>query len=389
MNIIETDHTYVANTYKRFDVALVKGKGARAWDDQGREYIDLGSGIAVNIFGYGDEEWKKAVTAQLDALPHASNLYHTEPCGKLAQILCERTGMKKVFFANSGAEANECAVKVARKYAYDKYGDESHSTVITLKNSFHGRTISMLSATGQDHFHQYFGPFTPGFVYADANDLSSVRALSEQYGCCAVMVEMVQGEGGVMPLSYGFVKGISQLCKEKDMLFIVDEVQTGNGRTGRLFSYMNFERQPDVVTTAKGLGGGLPIGACLIGERAEHTLSYGDHGSTFGGNPAVCAGAISILERLDDALMQSVREKSAYIIDKLNGARGLKSISGMGFMLGIDTQRPAREIAEACLKRGVLVLTAKTRVRLLPPLTITMEELDKAVSVLREEIERV
>ena len=389
MNIIETDREYVANTYKRFDVALVRGSGARAWDDQGKEYIDLGSGIAVNIFGYGDEQWKQAVINQLDTLPHSSNLYYTGPCGKLAKMLCERTGMKKVFFANSGAEANECAVKVARKYAFDKYGDESHSTVITLVNSFHGRTLGMLSATGQDHFHQYFGPFTPGFVYAQANDLKGLQKLAEEYNCCAIMAEMIQGEGGVMPLSYGFVKGISQLGREKDLLFIVDEVQTGNGRTGRLFSYMNFERQPDIVTTAKGLGGGLPIGACLIGEKAEHTLSFGDHGSTFGGNPAVCAGAISILERIDAKLLSDVREKSAYIIDRLNGAKGLKSISGMGLMLGLETERSAAEIAKACLNRGVLVLTAKSKVRLLPPLTIGYAELEKAVGILKEEIERI
>ena len=389
MNIIQTDHQYVAGTYKRFPVALVRGKGAIAFDDEGRRYIDLGSGIAVNCLGYGDEQWKNAVKAQLDQLPHASNLYHTQPCARLAQMLCERTGMKKVFFGNSGAEANECAVKVARKYAFDKYGDESHSTVITLKNSFHGRTLGMLSATGQDHFHQYFGPFTPGFVYADANDIKSVRALAEQHPSCAVMVEMIQGEGGVMPLDYGFVKGIRQLCDEKDMLFIVDEVQTGNGRTGRLYAYMNFERQPDVVTTAKGLGGGLPLGACLIGEKAQNTLGYGDHGSTFGGNPVVCAGAISILERLDERLMQNVRERSAQIFDALNGIKGLKSISGMGLMLGLETERPAIDIVNACLQRGVLVLTAKTRVRLLPPLTITKEELAQALSVLKEEIERV
>ena len=389
MSLRDLDSLYIAPTYKRFPVALVRGEGSLAWDEDGKEYIDLGSGIAVNIFGYGDEKWKQAVTAQLDALPHSSNLYHTEPCGKLAKMLCERTGMKKVFFANSGAEANECAVKAARKYAYDKYGDESHSTVITLKNSFHGRTLGMLSATGQDHFHRFFGPFTPGFVYAEANNLSDVKRLSEENGCCAVMIEMVQGEGGVMPLNYGFVKGIWQLCKEKDMLFIVDEVQTGNGRSGRLFSYMNFERQPDIVTTAKGLGGGLPIGACLLGEKAENTLGYGDHGSTFGGNPAVCAGAISILERIDDALLQGVRQRSAFIVDKLNGAKGLKSISGMGLMLGLETERSAGEIAGACLARGVLVLTAKAKVRLLPPLTIGFEELEKAVSILREEIERV
>ena len=388
MGIIETDRQYVANTYKRFNVALVRGKGARARDENGKEYIDLGSGIAVNIFGYGDEEWKKAVAAQLDCLPHSSNLYHTEPCGTLAKMLCERTGLKKVFFGNSGAEANECAVKVARKYAFDKYGDESHSTVITLKNSFHGRTLAMLSATGQDHFHKYFGPFTPGFVYAEANNTQELKQLADENGCCAVMLEMVQGEGGVMPLNEEFVKYAAALCAEKDMLLIVDEVQTGNGRTGKLYSYMNFGVKPDVVTTAKGLGGGLPIGACMIGEKAEHTLGFGDHGSTFGGNPAVCAGAVSILGRIDDALLNEVSKKGEFIREKLSGAKGLKGISGMGLMLGIETSGSAAEIAAACLENGVLVLTAKTKIRLLPPLTISYDELEKAIGVLREEIEK-
>ena len=387
MDIISASNTYLADTYNRFDIALVRGKGARAWDENGKEYIDLGSGIAVNVFGYGDEEWKKAVTSQLDMIPHTSNLYHSAPAAKLAQLLCEKTGMKKVFFGNSGAEANECAVKLARKRAFDKYGDESHSTVITLKNSFHGRTMAMLSATGQEHFHQYFGPFTPGFAYAEANDLRDVKRIIESTGCCAVMLEMIQGEGGVMPLKYGFVKGVRQLCDENDMLLIADEVQTGNGRSGRLYSYMNFERPVDVITTAKGLGGGLPIGACLIGEKAADVFGHGDHGSTFGGNPAVCAGAVSILSRIDDKLLQGVRDRSAIIFDMLNGAKGVEAISGMGLMLGIKVSGNARTICEKCAERGVLALTAKDRVRLLPPLNIDTEDLKAAVGVLREEIE--
>ena len=387
MDIISASSTYLADTYNRFSIALVRGKGARAWDENGKEYIDLGSGIAVNVFGYGDEEWKKAVTSQLDMIPHTSNLYHSAPAAKLAQLLCEKTGMKKVFFGNSGAEANECAVKLARKRAFDKYGDESHSTVITLKNSFHGRTMAMLSATGQEHFHQYFGPFTPGFAYAEANDLRDVKRIIESTGCCAVMLEMIQGEGGVMPLKYGFVKGVRQLCDENDMLLIADEVQTGNGRSGRLYSYMNFERPVDVVTTAKGLGGGLPIGACLIGENAAHVFGHGDHGSTFGGNPAVCAGAVSILSRIDDKLLQGVLDRSAIIFDMLNGAKGVEAISGMGLMLGIKVSGNARTICEKCAGRGVLALTAKDRVRLLPPLNIDTNDLKTAVGILREEIE--
>ncbi len=387
MDIISASNTYLADTYNRFDITLVRGKGARAWDENGKEYIDLGSGIAVNVFGYGDEEWKKAVTSQLDMIPHTSNLYHSAPAAKLAQLLCEKTGMRKVFFGNSGAEANECAVKLARKRAFDKYGDESHSTVITLKNSFHGRTMAMLSATGQEHFHQYFGPFTPGFAYAEANDIHDVKRIIENTGCCAVMLEMIQGEGGVMPLKYGFVKGVRQLCDENDILLIADEVQTGNGRSGRLYSYMNFERPVDVITTAKGLGGGLPIGACLIGEKAAHVFGHGDHGSTFGGNPAVCAGAVSILSRIDDKLLQGVRDRSAIIFDMLNGAKGVEAISGMGLMLGIKVSGNARTICEKCAERGVLALTAKDRVRLLPPLNIYTEDLKTAVGILREEIE--
>ena len=382
MNIFETDKNYVAGTYGRFPVALVRGKGASAWDADGKKYIDLGSGIAVNSFGYADDEWVSAVTAQLNALPHTSNLYYTAPCAQLAEMLCTRTGMKKVFFGNSGAEANECAIKVARKWGLDTHG-EGHSTIITLKNSFHGRTIATLAATGQDSFHTNFGPFPGGFVYAEANNLADVRRLAEANACCAVMMEMVQGEGGVMALDMEFVKGVEALCREKNMLLVIDEVQTGNGRCGSLYAYMSYGVQPDVVSTAKGLGGGLPIGACMLGERVENTLTPGTHGSTFGGNPVACAGAVSILSRIDGALLESVKEKSAYIVSQLENAPGVKGVSGMGLMLGIETEKPAKEVVSACLEKGVLVLTAKTKLRLLPPLTITMEELEEAISILK------
>lgn len=381
--IFEKDKEYVAGTYGRFPIQLVRGKGALAWDVNGKEYIDLGSGIAVNALGIADDEWIAAVTAQLGALPHSSNLYYTSPCAELAEMLCERTGMKKVFFGNSGAEANECAIKVARKWGLDTYGT-GHSTIITLKNSFHGRTIATLTATGQDTFHTNFGPFPEGFVYATANDLADVRRLAEENACCAVMLECVQGEGGVLALDQDFLSGVEALCREKGMLLVIDEVQTGNGRCGALYSYMRYGLHPDVVTTAKGLGGGLPIGACLLGERVEHTLTPGTHGSTFGGNPAVCAGAISILRRIDDKLLAGVREKSDYIVSELSGAEGVKSVSGLGLMLGIETVRPAREVVERGIERGVLALTAKTKVRLLPPLTITMPQLQEAIARLKD-----
>ena len=383
MNIIETDKKYVAGTYGRFPVQLIKGKGAIAWDDTGKQYIDLGSGIAVNSFGYADDAWIAAVTAQLNALPHTSNLYYTEPCAKLAEALCQRTGLKKVFFGNSGAEANECAIKVARKWGLDTYG-EGHSTIITLKNSFHGRTITTLTATGQDVFHTNFGPFPEGFVYAEPGNLADLARLADENACCAVMLEVVQGEGGVVALPQEYLDGVQALCREKNMLFIVDEVQTGNGRSGELYAYMTYGLKPDVVSTAKGLGGGLPIGACMLGERVENTLTPGTHGSTFGGNPAVCAGALSILSRIDDELLSGVREKSAYIVNELTGAPGVKSVTGLGLMLGVESERPAREVVDRCRERGVLMLTAKTKLRLLPPLNIGMDELKQAVSILKE-----
>lgn len=386
MSITSNDKQFVANTYARFPIELVSGKGAILKDSNGKEYIDLGSGIAVNIFGVADDEWQKAVTHQLSVLPHTSNLYYSEPCSTLAELLCERTGMKKVFFSNSGAEANECAIKVARKYAFDKYGDENHSTIITLKNSFHGRTIATLKATGQDVFHTDFGPFPEGFVYAEANNFDDVKKFVDTDKCIAVMMELVQGEGGVCKLDENFVKSVAELVKKKDMLLIIDEVQTGNGRTGELYAYMHYGIQPDIVTTAKGLGGGLPIGATMLGENVENVLTYGSHGSTFGGNPVSCAGACNIIKRIDDKLLNEVKEKSAYIFSELEGAKGVKSVSGLGLMIGVETEKPAKEVANACIEKGVLVLTAKTKVRLLPSLNIDWDDLKKAIRILKEVI---
>ena len=386
-DIFSIDNEYVAHTYGRFSVALVKGKGADIWDVEGKKYIDLGSGIAVNIFGIADDEWQKAVTEQLGKLQHTSNLYYTEPCAKLAELLCKRTSMKKVFYGNSGAEANECAIKAARLYSFNKYG-EGRSTIVTLKNSFHGRTITTLAATGQDVFHTKFGPFTEGFVYCEADNTEQLRQLVEENNCCAIMFEVVQGEGGVHVLSKEFVAEIAKLAKEKDLITIVDEVQTGNGRTGKLYGYMNYDIQPDVVTTAKGLGGGLPIGVCMLGEKMKDVFTPGTHGSTFGGNPVCCAGAYSVLSRVDEKLMSEVAEKSAYIRSELEDATGVESVSGMGLMLGIETQRPAGDVIKEAMEQGVLVLSAKTKVRLLPPLNISMEDLKTAIAILKEVIAR-
>ena len=386
MSITEIDKQYVANTYARFPVELVSGKGAILKDSEGKEYIDLGSGIAVNVFGVADDEWLTAVTNQLSTLTHTSNLYFTEPCSTLAKMLCERTGMKKAFFGNSGAEANECAIKVARRYAFDKYGDESHATIITLKNSFHGRTIATLTATGQDGYHTHFGPFVEGFVYAEANNADDVRRLAEENNCTAIMMELVQGEGGVCKLHKEFVDEVKKIADEKDLLIIVDEVQTGNGRTGSLYAFQQYGFMPDIVTTAKGIGGGLPIGVAMLGEKVENVLIPGSHGTTFGGNPVCCAGACNILSRIDDALLDEVKAKSEYIFNEFEGAKGVKSVSGLGLMIGIETEKEAKEIVNACMKNGVLILTAKTKVRLLPPLNIGWDELKKAVAILKEAI---
>ena len=369
------DKEYVANTYARFPVEPVSGKGSLVWDEAGKEYIDMGSGIA-------DDAWVAAVTEQLGKLQHMSNLYYTEPCAMLAKMLCERSGMKKVFFCNSGAEANEGAIKAARKYAAEKKGPEYY-TIVTLENSFHGRTLTTLAATGQDHYHELFQPLTPGFVHAPANDLEAVKNAALQAKAAAVMIECVQGEGGVIPMEKAFVQGLADFCKKEDILLLVDEVQTGNGRTGELYAYMNFGVQPDVVSTAKGLGGGLPLGAVLFGEKTEFTLGAGDHGSTFGGNPVCCAGALSVLGRIDDQLLKEVKEKSAYIFKTLEGAPGVESVSGMGLMIGIKTVKPAGDVVRACMENGVLCLTAKDKVRLLPALNIPMPVLEKAIEVIK------
>ena len=386
MKDIQTiDKQYVANTYARFPISLVSGKGSLLKDAEGREYIDMGSGIAVNGFGVADEAWKEAVTAQLDRLPHTSNLYYTEPCALLAEQLCLRTGMKKVFFGNSGAEANECAIKAARKYAAEKKGPDCY-TIVTLVNSFHGRTLATLSATGQEHYHELFQPLVPGFEHIEAGDLEALKALGEEKKLAAVMIECVQGEGGVIPLSREFVAGLAEYCARHDVLLIVDEVQTGNGRTGKLYSYMHHGVMPDVVTTAKGLGGGLPLGACLLGEKVEFTLGYGDHGSTFGGNPVSCAGALSILGRIDDALLEGVKTRSERIFTALQGAPGVEAVTGMGLMIGIQTTKPVKDVLAKCTEKGVLCLSAKDRLRLLPALNIPMELLEKAIAVILEAV---
>ncbi len=376
------DKEYVAGTYARFPVEIVSGRGSLVYDENGKEYIDLGTGIAVNTFGMSDEEWVKAVTEQLGKFQHTSNLFYSAPCANLAKLLCERTGMKRVFFSNSGAEANETAIKVARKWAADNKGAE-YSTIITLKNSFHGRTITTLAATGQESFHKDFTPMTPGFVHAEANDLASVEALLNEYQCAAVMFELVQGEGGVMALSEEFVKGLCELRDKYNVLLISDEVQTGNGRTGTLYAFQRYDFLPDVASTAKGLGGGLPIGACMMGEKTKDTLTAGSHGSTFGGNPIAAAGACNIISRIDDKLLAEVREKADYIFSELADAKGVKSVSGLGLMVGIETEKDASEVIAKCRERGVLVIKAKHKVRLLPALNIPMETLKKAIAVIK------
>ena len=383
MNIKELDKKYIAPTYARFPLCLVSGKGSRVTDEEGKEYIDLGTGIAVNGFGYSDNEWIAAVTEQLGKIQHTSNLYYSEPCARLAEQLCVRTGMKKVFFSNSGAEANECAIKAARKYGEVNKGAE-YTTIITLKDSFHGRTLTTLAATGQDVFHKDFLPLTDGFVYAEANNIESVKKLAAENKCCAVMFEIVQGEGGVRPLTAGFLKELEAFAKEQDLLLIADEVQTGNGRTGKLYGYMNFDITPDIVSTAKGLGGGLPIGATMLGEKVKDILGAGMHGSTFGGNPVCCAGALNIISRLTDEFLKGVVEKSKYIFNELTGAKGIKSVSGLGFMIGVETEKDASEVIATCRNNGVIVIKAKHKVRLLPALNIDMEDLKKAVKILKE-----
>ncbi len=383
MNTFELDQQYIAPTYKRFPVEIVSGKGSLVQDVNGKEYIDIGSGIAVTSFGVADDAWIASVEKQIHSVQHMSNLYYTSPCAKLAKALCEKTGMARVFFSNSGAEANECAIKIARKWAAEHKGPAC-STVVTLKNSFHGRTLTTLAATGQDHFHELFQPLTPGFASFPAGDMDALKALCAGGTVAAVLIECVQGEGGVVPLDPAFVKELSAYLKEQDILLMVDEVQTGNGRTGSLYAYMQFGLQPDVVSTAKGLAGGLPMGATLMSEKVKDVFSYGDHGSTFGGNPVAAAAALSVVERLTDDFLADVTRKSKLIRSLLEGAPGIESVSGMGLMLGLKTMKPAGEVLAACRENGVLCLTAKDKVRLLPALNIPDELLVRATEVIKE-----
>lgn len=383
-SIFELDKKYVAGIYNRFPVEIVSGKGSEVFDADGRRYIDMTSGIGVTSFGIADDEWVAAVTKQLTSVQHMSNLYYTSPCVHLANLLCEKTGMKKVFFGNSGAEANECAIKVARKYAAEKKGADCF-TIVTLKNSFHGRTLTTLAATGQDHYHELFQPLTPGFAYIEAGcDLAELDALNAKTPVAAVMIECIQGEGGVIPLDPEFARALDSWCHANDALLIVDEVQTGNGRTGKMYAYMNFGIHPDVVSTAKGLGGGLPLGAALLSEKVQNVLGFGDHGSTFGGNPVACAGAVSIVSRMTDEFLTDVVRKRELILGILDGADGIESITGMGLMVGIKTAKPAGEVVKACIEKGVLCLTAKDKVRLLPALNIPDELLIEAAQTIRD-----
>ena len=383
------DNTYIASTYNRFKVDLVSGKGSLFYSSDGKEYIDMGSGIGVTAFGACDEEYVTAVTNQLNAIQHTSNLYYTNPCATLAEMLATKTGLKKTFFANSGAEANECAIKCARKYAEDK--GVKNSYIITLEQSFHGRTIATLSATGQDTFHQNFLPMLEGFIHLPKNDINAIKKAVSEKPVSAVMIELIQGEGGVNALQPDYVSELYKFCNEQDILLIVDEVQTGNGRTGSLYAFMEYGILPDIVTTAKGLGGGLPIGACMLGltlafltdtAKVENTFTYGTHGSTFGGNPVCSAGAISILNRLTPEFLSEVKKKSKYIFETLSSAEGVEGVSGMGLMIGVKTKKPVKEVVSYCIENGVLPLTAKDKLRLLPALNISDELLEKALSVI-------
>jgi len=383
MNTFELDQAYIAGTYKRFPVEIVSGKGSVVKDVNGKEYIDMGSGIAVTSFGVADEEWIAAVEKQIHAVQHMSNLYYTAPCALLAKALCEKTGMSKVFFSNSGAEANECAIKAARKWAAEHKGPAC-STIVTLENSFHGRTLTTLSATGQEHYHELYRPLTPGFASFPAGNMDALKKLCADGTVAGVLIECVQGEGGVVALDPAFVKALAAYLKEQDILLMVDEVQTGNGRSGKMYAYMHYGIEPDVVSTAKGLAGGLPMGATLLGEKVKDVFSYGDHGSTFGGNPVAAAAALSVVGRLTDGFLADVSRKAELIRSLLEGADGVESVSGLGLMIGLKTAKPAGEVVAACMEKGVLCLTAKDKVRLLPALNIPDELLVRAAEVIKE-----
>lgn len=387
MDIFSNDKDYILNTYKRFNVVIKSGKGATFTDYDGKEYIDFSSGIGTNSFGACDKDWVDAVCMQAKTIQHTSNLYYTMPQVELAKLLCEKTNMKKVFYGNSGAEANECAIKAARKYSFDKYGKDRYE-IITLQNSFHGRTIATLSATGQDVFHNYFFPFVDGFKYAPANDIEALNKLITDK-TCAIMIETVQGEGGVNPLNPEYIKYIDKVCKERDIVFIVDEVQTGNGRCGYLYSYMEYGVTPNIVSTAKGLAGGLPFAAILFDEKLQNTLGYGEHGTTFGGNPICASAALSVLSRIDDKLLKHVHDCRKIIDERLSKAKNVISISGKGLMVGIEinSKLKAIDVVNKCIENGLIPLTAKAKVRLLPPLNITFEELNKGLDILIKALE--
>lgn len=388
MDIRKMDETYIERTYGRFAPLLVSGAGSIAYDEDGTRYIDLGSGIAVNTFGFSDAQLIDAATAQLHTLQHVSNLYHTKPQVELAQLLCERTKMKKVFFSNSGTEANECAIKLARKWGIDRRGADCYH-IISLESSFHGRSLGALAATGQPALQSAFGPMLPGFHYAPVGDMAAIEQLADENAVCSIMIELIQGEGGVNVLDVNYVRSLEAFCRERDMLLVIDEVQTGNGRTGALYAFEHYGITPDVVSTAKGLSGGLPMGATLIGERAEGTLCAGTHGSTFGGNPVCAAAALSVQRRIDDALLADVRAKGEYIAAQLQGAKGVKSVSGMGLLVGVELDgKAAIDVLKACEKRGVLLLSAKTKLRIAPALNIPMAELEEAIGILKEELAR-
>lgn len=387
-NVKELDAAYLARTYARNDLVLERGSGCTAWSGDA-QYLDFTSGIGVNSLGFCDEAWTKAVCAQVQTLQHTSNLYYTAPGEQLAETLCARTGLRRVFFANSGAEANECAIKVARKYASDTYGAGRHR-ILTLENSFHGRTMATLSATGQAVFHKHFDPFLDGFTFLPANDVQAFQAAADDT-VCAVLLELIQGEGGVLPLDAAYVQAVAAHCAAHDILLMVDEVQTGVGRTGKFLTCEHFGLQPDVVTLAKGLGGGLPIGAALFSEKCADTLGAGDHGSTFGMNPVVCAGANAVLERLTPAFLQDVCEKGEALERGLRALPHVTDVSGRGLMLGIqfDEGIAAKEVLARAQDRGLLCLTAKTRLRLLPPLIVTQKEIDAALAILRGVLEEM
>ena len=379
------DEQYVMHAYGRYQVALDHGKGATLWDVAGKEYIDFTAGIGVCSLGYADEGWQSAVAAQAAKLAHVSNLFYTEPYVKVARELCTRSGMSNVMFANSGAEANEAMIKLARKWSFDKYG-KGRGTILTLRNSFHGRTLATLTATGQDKFHNYFFPFPEGFRYADANDLDSVEAVAG-HDVCAVMMELVQGEGGVLPLEEKFVRGVADLCAKRDWLLLIDEVQTGVGRTGALFAFQKYGVRPDAASFAKGIAGGLPFGGVMANEKCRDVFTPGTHGTTFGGNPVSAAAACHVLDRLDEQFLAQVEEKGAYLRQKVEelALPCLGTARGLGLMIGVEVkgERTNSQLAARLAEAGLLVLTAGPDLRFLPPLVITKEEMDRGLAILK------